>query len=87
MIGCSGLNIGWCVLEVWCSNREGETVPGLFCPFLFHLSLVAVVVGRKNASTSFLISHTGPGMHMRLQWFATQLTSSSSRGLLCLQRD
>lgn len=51
---------------------------GSFCPFLFHLSLVAVVVGRKNASTSFLISHTGPGMHMRLQWFAMQLTSPAS---------
>lgn len=82
MIGCSELNIGWCVLEGWCSNREGEIV---LCPLLFHLSLVTVVVGRKNVSTSFLKSHTGPGMHQRLQWFVMQSTCSGSRGLLCLQ--
>lgn len=35
MIGCSGLNIGWCVLEVWRSNREGDTVPARFAPSSF----------------------------------------------------
>lgn len=65
-------------------RRDGAS---LFCSFLFHLSLMTVVVRKKNASTFFLISHIGPRMHKRLQWFAIQLTSSASHGLLCLQRD
>lgn len=62
---------GWCWLA--------------FAPSSF-ISLVTVVVGRKNASTSFLIPHAGPRMHKRLQWFVVQLTSSGTRGLLWLQR-
>lgn len=62
---------GWCWLA--------------FAPSSF-ISLVTVVVGRKNASTSFLIPHAGPRMHKRLQWFVVQLTFSGTRGLLWLQR-
>lgn len=53
MIGCSGLNIGLCMLEVWCSNREGETVLARFAPFSFISVLWLWWLGGKMPAPPF----------------------------------
>lgn len=55
MIGCSELNIGLCVLEVWCSNREGEMVLARFAPFF--LSSVSCGCGGWEEKCQHLLSN------------------------------